>query len=254
MAKYEMYQTTPIPFARESWSWTESRKKPIEECGEPLVPMSLVPDRILARPQYYLEEIEGALPECFARKGTFEKLIEASDLLPPGYRFVIFDCWRSPKVQKSLFETLKESLRMENPSLSEEELDKRTLVYVALPSEDPTKPSPHSTGGAVDLSIADEQGFLIEMGTDFDETSERARTTYFEELVAQGKDLSPCEKEALKNRRLLYHVMIQVGFTNYTDEWWHYDYGNQNWAWVSGSDKAFYGKASPRFRWNQKLV
>ncbi|MCG4287414.1 D-alanyl-D-alanine dipeptidase, partial [Lactobacillaceae bacterium KNUT 0156] len=52
-----------------------------------------------------------------------------------------------------------------------------------------------------------------------------------------------------ENRRLLYHVMTQAGFTNYIEEWWHFDYGNQNWATVSKRDFAVYGATKPAFPW-----
>ena len=28
--------------------------------------------------------------------------------------------------------------------------------------------------------------------------------------------------------------MEDAGFTNYEEEWWHFDYGNQNWALEKG--------------------
>lgn len=44
------------------------------------------------------------------------------------------------------------------------------------------------------------------------------------------------------NRRLLYTVMVEAGFTNYPLEWWHYDYGDQFWGHLSKRD-AIYGLA-----------
>ena len=42
-----------------------------------------------------------------------------------------------------------------------------------------------------------------------------------------------------ENRRLLYSAMIDTGFTNLPSEWWHYDYGDENWAKAKGL-KALY--------------
>jgi D-alanyl-D-alanine dipeptidase len=47
--------------------------------------------------------------------------------------------------------------------------------------------------------------------------------------------------------------MTSVGFTNYVDEWWHFDFGDQNWAWMSGSDHAIHGKIAPSFPWNKDV-
>ncbi|MED4919243.1 M15 family metallopeptidase, partial [Geobacillus thermodenitrificans] len=43
-----------------------------------------------------------------------------------------------------------------------------------------------------------------------------------------------------ENRKLLKSIMEKAGFTNYDEEWWHYDYGNQNWALKTGNE-AIYG-------------
>jgi D-alanyl-D-alanine dipeptidase len=87
------------------------------------------------------------------------------------------------------------------------------------------------------------------MGADFDETTERSATDYFEKKLAAKERLTASEEEALFNRRMLYAVMTRAGFTNYPDEWWHYDYGNQNWAMLRGEKTATYGTAEPQFRW-----
>jgi len=115
-----------------------------------------------------------------------------------------------------------------------------TLKIVALPSTNLLKPSPHNTGGSVDLTIIDSVGRLLNMGTPFDEASIRAQTTYFDDPLNVIR----------KNRQLLYNIMTRHGFTNYSEEWWHYDYGNQNWAWVSGQSYAVYTGTSPQFAWH----
>ena len=50
---------TPLPF-----SWDAVRAVPIEEGGEETVPASLVPEKILVRPQYYHQMLERSVPEC----------------------------------------------------------------------------------------------------------------------------------------------------------------------------------------------
>lgn len=252
MKDFATYRNEPIPSAA-AWSWEKVRRRDIAENGERLVPLSLCPDKILVRPQYFLQNIGGALPECYAREGVLKRLLAAAALLPLDHRLVVMDCWRPLMVQQALFDILQDELRKKHPQLAAEEITKTTLTYVALPSRDAAKPSPHNTGGAVDLTIADGNGLLLEMGTDYDDATDRAGTAYFERRLTGGAELTPVEIEALTNRRLLYHCMTAAGFTNYADEWWHFDYGNQNWAWAGGHERAVYGRSAPQFAWNKEI-
>ncbi len=115
-----------------------------------------------------------------------------------------------------------------------------TTQFVSLPSLKETCPSPHLTGGSVDLTICDEGRNPIWMGTTFDDFTELAHTRYFEDKLARGEHLTAEETVALNNRRMLYWTMKATGFTNYSCEWWHYDYGNQFWGVVEGKP-AIYG-------------
>ncbi len=239
----------PIKILRK-FSWKEARSLPIKDCGEPLIPISYCPERILARPQYYYQQIPASLPEVYLRAGVYKLLLQASELLPKGHRLVVYDGWRSLKLQRELFNSYLNELKKDNPDLEEKTLMERALTFVALPDDSPDMPPPHNTGGAVDLTIADERGLILPMGAEFDETSEKSMTLYFETLHGDGKKLSSDEELYLENRRLLFYVMTSVGFTNYPDEWWHYDFGNRNWGFMSGKDSAFYGRTKPFTRWN----
>ena len=44
----------------------------------------------------------------------------------------------------------------------------------------------------------------------------------------------PCSKhQVFHNRRsLLFSVMEQAGFVQHPNEWWHFSYGDQLWAWT----------------------
>jgi len=235
-------QPIATPVAR--WDWPQSQTQPIEECGEPLVPMGLVPEKILVSPQYFLQKLDGALPDVLCREAVLTRLTAAGEELPRGFRFVVYDCWRPLGVQRLLFDEQKEEMRKRNPGATQAELTDMALIYVALPSTDPLKPSPHNTGGAIDLSIVDADNRPLDMGGAYDEASEISATMYFEKKLAMGEALSRAEIRACENRRLLYGIMTRAGFTNYIDEWWHFDYGNQNWAWASGAGPAIYGMAS----------
>lgn len=237
------------PVSRSEFSWARSRSVPIAENGEPILPGSLCPDRVVILPQYYLEGFEGALPEVYLREGAFRKLVSAAGYLPTGHRIVLLDGWRSTRLQRGLFFAYVERLRKKFPNAPDESLRDMASKFVALPSCDPASPSPHLTGGAVDCTIADEDGMLLDMGSGFDEMSEHSATRWLEDRIEAGENLSGQELRIRRNRRMLYTVMHRAGFTNYPEEWWHFDFGNQNWALLTKAANAFYGPSSPVFTW-----
>lgn len=244
----------PIPLSGEV-DWDRVRRVPISENGEALVPASLWPEGILVRPQYFEQGLRGAMCECYVRRGVFERLRWAASALPPGYRLVILDGFRPIALQTLLFGILVEEYREKHPDRSKESLDRMASRYLALPSGDSKTPPPHSTGGAVDLTIASAEGVFMDMGGLFDETTERSRTDYYERRLSAGETLSDRDMERAKNRRLLHHLMVRAGFTNYSEEWWHYDFGNQLWAYHAARDsngRAIYGRTFPPFRWRAK--
>ena len=218
---------------------------PLEECGEPLVPSSLSPDKILVRSWYHQEGLKGSLPECFVRESVYEKLLLVARRLPEKWHLVIWDGWRRPELQKSFFSTLEDRIKAAHPDLSPEELKRRTSIFVAWPSTDPENVSGHCTGGAVDLTIADDRGRYLEMGSGFDEPTERSYTNHYEKM----ERLEGAALQARDNRRILVSLMSEEGFSNYPNEWWHFDYGNRKWALRTGAPKAIYGYTEPPFRW-----
>lgn len=77
--------------------------------------------------------------------------------------------------------------------------------------------SSHSRGSTVDLTLYDLMtNQELDMGTPFDEFSERSYT-HHEHLTTEQK----------KNREILLTVMKQFGFRNYYQEWWHFTLINE---------------------------
>ncbi len=233
----------PIP-NEEEISWDMVYSMPLIDCEEELVPLSLAPERMLVRSAYFEAGLAGALPECYARIGMRECLIKAASLLPKHLRFVVLDAWRNQQVQKTLFQQCKTALATVNPDVDEEKLHIMTQQYVALPSLDTSAPSPHSTGGAVDLMIATLDGVPLFFGSPFDYPSEISYTRYFEKKFDNEEILSKREEDAMQNRRLLYNIMKTAGFVNFPCEWWHYEYGTQRWANEKNKEHAIYGSTS----------
>lgn len=229
MARYPEYPAghqfydIPIPTLPSVDGWKEIE---IVESDEPLVCIKGLSSSIISLPQYFAQRIPGSIKECYLRKTAVERLLIAGSMLPEGFKLVIWDAWRPLAVQQALFEAFKNRLKNEQPGLSEPGYDLLTQKYVSMPSTNPQRPSPHNTGGAVDLTIQDSQGNLLSMGTAFDYFGTIAATRHCEDL--------PEARQWRENRRLLYWLMTGAGFTNYHEEWWHFDYGNQFWAKQKG--------------------
>lgn len=241
----------PIP-SHPAPCWEQLRRAPIEDNGERLVPMSLAPAPVSVFPAYARLGIPGAVPECFVREGVYRALLAAARSLPEGIGLIVLDGWRPWRVQQYLFDTLHEAIHHHHPDLSEAELLERTREFVSVPSRDPLAPSPHLTGGAVDVTLCDADGLPLEMGTLFDEAIPASHSDYFEHL----ETLTPQQHKARYHRRLLYHTLHRQGFTNLPSEWWHFDFGDQLWAYYGPHDHAHYGPAeldTIENRWRRQL-
>lgn len=214
---------------------------PIVPSESPLYPLSLAPEKILVRSAYHAARMDDALPECYARKEVQQRLFAAADMLPSNLRLVILDGWRSTALQRALFDQCRRYYYSLHPEADETVIHTMAAKFVAIPSRDPQAPSPHLTGGAIDLTLADRNGRPLFFGAKFDFAGEISWTRHFENAREAGEKLTAQEEEALYNRRLLYHVMVAAGFANYDHEWWHFEYGTQRWAQVYGKDEAFYG-------------
>lgn len=214
----------------------------IKDFDEPLISLSEFSSKIEVYPFYFHSGIPGALQDCYLRAGAARKLLMATELLPAGWSLIVLDGWRPYEVQLAIYEKTKEDLTKQFPDLEEKQVLKHLAKYVAYPTSDVDQPSPHLTGGAIDLTLKNQQGWL-DMGTDFDDFSDLARTNWFESLSNPSKR----EVEIMENRRFLLQIMSQVGFINYEHEWWHFDYGNPPWA-KSTKQTAIYKGITSGFR------
>lgn len=221
---------TPLP------DWEMLGQIPIVDNGENLQPTSLASDPIYTYPAYFKMGIPGALPECHLRMGAFNRLLAACAHLPNGYRLIVLDAWRPFAVQQYLYDKLISRLESSPEKTIFEARD-----MISPPSHLRSAPSPHITGGSIDITLADNCGRLLNMGTFFDEMNALSYTASLENISSP----SPEQIEARTNRRILYNAMIAAGFTNLPSEWWHFDFGNQLWAWFLDKKQAIYSTTSP---------
>lgn len=203
----------------------------INEIDEKII--SIRNSNLLVSPKYYQQGISGAYQDCYARESVVKKLLEVEKSLPNRYRLLIYDGYRPICIQRRLWDYYKRIIKLENPNLSEEELDFKTSFFISKPSYDVNKPSLHNTGGAIDLTLIDKDGKELNMGTKFDDFSDKTWTNHYEEYEI--------DEEIRDNRRILYNAMINVGFTNLPSEWWHYDYGTKFWAYFNNANALYKG-------------
>lgn len=191
----------------------------------------------------YWRVIDGAIDALWLRKTVCEKLARIDARLRlHGLRLHIYDGWRPTAVQAYFHDVwMVEELTARRPDLKGEALMEEVERYWAAPTVDPASPAPHATGAAVDLTIAWENGEPLYMGCIFDDPTALAHTDRFERVFDDTGSYSLDEARA--NRRLLYWLMLDEGFANHPDEWWHYSYGDQMWAKQTGAEKALYGLA-----------
>lgn len=200
---------------------------------EKFVDLAEYPNIFQIEPHYYSNNMHGAIPNLYVRESVFDKLIEVSKYLPRGYKLCIFDAWRPLAVQMEMFERLYKKIQKENPTYNEGQLIEEVTKVISSPSTNTKHPYIHSTGGAVDVSISNDSGHKLDMGTDYAFFSEISATNYFEQFLRN--------KNVRNNRRFLYDLMTSVGFTNSPAEWWHYDYGNFNWAYYKKENVIYQG-------------
>ena len=181
-------------------------------------------EHFIIEPQYPLLKMKHATNHCYVREEVFHMLTHASLLLPQGYKLKIWDGWRPFALQQELYDIYSNDiLKTFNASeLPQEEQLKIISQFVSIPVKDKALSPLHTTGGAIDVTLVDENGNELNMGTDFDSFAEESATNYFE--------LNNINREVRNNRRILYNCMIDAGFVNLPSEWWHYDFGDRHWA------------------------
>lgn len=190
----------------------------VVESGEPLValPPSLAP--------------EG----CLVRSGVVRRLVAADDLLPRGYRLLVVEGHRSPSAQRAIIARYSAQVCAARPGVGPEELSHLVSRFVS-----PLAVAPHVAGSAVDLTLADESGCPLDLGTPIDATPEASGGRCFTE----SDDIGPL---ARAHRALLGTVLQAVGMVNYPTEWWHWSWGDRYWALTTGAPAALHGPlASP---------
>ena len=246
-----------LSFVLRPWS-----DRPIHECGEPLEPLQ--PNFFCLQPHPYqsLGAPYGSGADPFVlRQGVRLRLQRAEQRLRtinPKVRFAIFDAWRPICVQAFMvehavaeqcaLEALDPSAAAVDPVVAEALADVRRRVgcFWAPPSADAATPPPHSTGAAVDLTLCSVDGELLDMGGEIDAIGAVSEPDFYAKEALIGLDSQAVLIH--QRRQLLASVLGEEGFVGHPNEWWHFSYGDQLWAWRSGQTQAIYGRSDQVLR------
>ncbi len=208
---------------------------PIVECGEAIV---AIPAEFSCVSPHLYEKLGapyGDRSPFYLRQGVIDRLLIAQRTLQknhPNWQIQIFDAYRPVAVQQFMVDyTFLEVAQTQNlmpENLSDEQhqdLLQQVYQFWAVPNLDPATPPPHSTGAAIDVTLIDETGTAIDMGSPIDEISERSFPNHF----AEGSTFA-------QHRQILNHAMTTAGFRRHWNEWWHFSYGDQIWAWLMNQE------------------
>ena len=122
----------------------------------------------------------------------------------PELRLLVLDALRPQRVQELMWDSL-------------EGTDLRQ--YLASPD----RGSIHSFGMAVDVTLVDAEGCEPDMGTPFDDLTERSHPARESELLQSGE----IDATHIGNRRILRDAMTANGWQGILTEWWHFDCGDR---------------------------
>ena len=156
-------------------------------------------DNFTGKPLY-----NSKLTKAWLHPRAAKMLIRAQELLQkeqPELSFLIYDAARPMEVQRVMAAWAKKA---------------NSEYYVA----DPAKGGGlHNYGMAVDVTLVNEKGEWLPMGTPFDFFGPEANTDKEDDLLKRRR-ITPSE---YKNRKFLRRIMGEAGFTSVTSEWWHFN-------------------------------
>lgn len=142
---------------------SELAKVKIVESGEPMLDVAALDRNIVVAIEATSASFQGlAHKRCYLRAGAAKRLALVQASLPNGLRLKIIDGYRPLGAQRAIYKEVIGKIRERNPRLPEAQLRKAADRLVA--NSDVIIP-PHSTGGAVDLTIIDKHGRELCMGS-----------------------------------------------------------------------------------------
>jgi D-alanyl-D-alanine dipeptidase len=199
---------------------------PAGDSQEPLVSVTSYDSSIQAS---YLKKDMLSLTgnTIYVRDALAKKLAAANNnLTAKGYALKVVYGYRHPDIQREYFTQRRQDVKSNFPNLTDDEIDRKTHNFVAIPAI-----AGHPAAAAVDLTITNSDGNELDMGTMIADYSDPDKIITF---------ASSLTDEQRQNRQLLHDEMVAQGFAPFYGEWWHFSYGDREWA-AFYDKKALYG-------------
>ena len=157
------------------------------------------PDNFVGRPL-----LHSTLTKAWLHPRAAKMLIHAQENLQkerPDLSLLIYDAARPMAVQQTMWEWAKRT---------------KNEYYVS----DPAKGGGlHNYGMAVDVTLVNDRGEWLPMGTPFDFFGPESHTDKENDLLRRRR-ITPSE---YSNRQMLRRIMEAAGFTSIIAEWWHFN-------------------------------
>jgi D-alanyl-D-alanine dipeptidase len=174
-------------------------------------------------------DMEALTGEPLVRETVFKKLtaINASIRnVNPNWQLLVTDGFRDPSTQtRKHEEQFNRFMKIYNDP---EKAKAEAQYWIASPDV-----ASHPTGGAVDVAVLDkERGCILDYGSDIYDLYTKKQYVFSPEIDI----LSP----QYANRMFLRTLMLEANFAPFDGEWWHFSYGDKEWAVYYGKDEYLY--------------
>ena len=224
MKKNLIYQRLEQKFVK----YRDLKKIAVFDCGEPLVELTKK-DGLLGEYQSQLFKMEKIRKgKIFVRQGVKTRLILAQKILKresSNFILLVTYGYRLPQIQERYFQKIIDNLKSKYQD--KDSLYEAAHRLVAVP-----KVAGHPTGGAVDVTIFNKRKRRpIDMGTKIYDFKTKDIYTFSPFITKKQKE----------NRLLLRRCMLKAGFAPFDGEWWHFSFGDKEWAYYYKKDFAIYG-------------
>lgn len=204
---------------RRIFTAAELAAVPVRDTGEPLVRFGPEPGLAFGPP----------LPYPWLRQGALDRLRAAVGHLRaehPSHGLHLLYAYRSLAAQRQGFAQSRARAQAAHPDWTADALDEEAHLFAALPAV-----AGHPTGGAVDVTILAD-GVPLDMGTGYGDWASPLIFTFADGLTDAQRT----------HRALLRRVMVAAGFAPFNGEWWHFSFGDREWAAVWGASAAPYAQ------------
>lgn len=162
------------------------------------------------------------------RQAVYDRILAAKQALPLHYTFMIYEAYRPRARQIAMWDDIWTKVKHSYPHADDDELALRCNTFIANPYK---VGSGHQFGCAVDITLFDlNKGKPLDMGCGMQEFCEKSKT-----------DAPDITDEQRQNRHLLRDALHAQGLVNYPPEWWHFSYGDRQWAIQLGRNDTLYG-------------